>query len=112
MAASHDGKLVASGDSAKYIRIWMADTREIYTDEFIYHSSKIYSLCWSKDDRLLVSTALDNGAYLWNVQDKHLVRRFLVVDIDIATCCVFYDDTNSFVIGGHNCSPKRIYYIA
>jgi WD40 repeat protein len=106
--SSNSGKIVASADYNKAIVLWDSTTKEVISEAFVFHITRVYSLSWSSDDSLLVSTALDNSAIVWDVLAKKRVRTFAVIDADISLTSSFYINDESFVVGGHNCSPRVI----
>lgn len=105
---SNSGKLVASADSNKSILIWDPLTNKIISDKLYFHTTRVYGICWNKDDSLLVSVSLDNQAIIWNMTDYSRINMFPVLDVKIALTCCFYGEERVIVVGGHNCSPKLI----
>ena len=105
---SHDGLTVASADNNKAITLWKADSREVITEEFNFHVCKVFEVCWSSDDKFLLSVGLDNSAIYWNIAEKKRQRTFTVLDSEIAVTCSFFGNDKTFVVGGSYCSPKVI----
>jgi WD repeat-containing protein 1 (actin-interacting protein 1) len=106
--SSFSGKLVASTDINKTILVWNAVTKEVYADNFHFHSARVYSLSWNKSDTLLVSSSLDNSAIVWDIEAKKRINTFPSIDNSVATTTCFYGSDREFVAGGASCSPRII----
>ena len=102
------GKSIASCDYNKSVYILNASTKEVVNDKFNFHTSRVYSVDWSSDSKYLISTSLDNCTIHWDVENVKRLRTFSVLDSDLALTCSYFKDNNSFVVGGHNCSPRII----
>lgn len=90
------------------IFLWYSDSKELYAENFHFHTSRVYSVSWNKSDTILVSTGLDNQAIAWDVKEKKRILNFPVLDSDLALTSCFYGEERVFVVGGHNCSPRVI----
>jgi WD40 repeat protein len=103
MAASLDGKLVASGDSYRYIYVFNTETKE-EVGCFPYHSAKVLSLNFSKDSQLLLTTCVDFNMGVANLATKAkiLIERPNNMDITAAV----FDDENRLLSTGLDCSIR------
>ena len=64
---SHDGKILAAGDSSGEIRLWrVSDNQPLNT--FQGHTNWVTTLDFSPDDKLLASGSSDNKIKLWDVE--------------------------------------------
>src|SRR5690606_38474070 len=89
---SHNGKLVASGDSKKNIYIWSAETGELLIDRFVYHTSKVFDIAWSKDDNLLISGSLDRCVILWSIPEKSKLKIIPDMDSEVVYSVLFLNE--------------------
>ena len=80
---------------------------KLLTDNFCYHSSKIYQLSFSLDDTMLISSSLDRNCILWNVEKKSKVKVYECLDHEVVLTCGFVDN-KGFIAGGHNCTLTYI----
>jgi len=71
---SHNEKYLAVGDNNKYIKILDTHTKDIYTDDFVHHRSKVYEISWSENDEKLVSGSLDRCVILWDLATKKEIK--------------------------------------
>jgi WD40 repeat protein len=69
MKTSRDGKLIASGDSYRYIYVFDTETRT-EVGCYPYHSAKIIHLDFNKEGTLLLTASLDLGVGVANLSDK------------------------------------------
>ena len=73
VAFSHDGKILAGGDSNGQIHLWrVADNRPLKF--FRGHTSWVTSLDFSPDDILLASGSSDSNVKLWNVETGECLK--------------------------------------
>ena len=103
---SHNGNLVASGDSKKNVFIWDSITREVVIDRFVYHTAKVFDISWASDDNHLISGSLDKSVILWSISEKSKVKVFQEVDSEVVYSLTWLND-KEFVCGGHSCVLKK-----
>ncbi len=101
---SHDCKTVASADVTKNIYLWDASSKEITNNRFVFHSSKVYEMDWSSDDKMLISGSLDMSVIVWDVETKERIREIPKADIEVVLTIKFVND-KQFICGGHSSVP-------
>ncbi len=74
VAASPDGKLVASAGNDGAVRIWHADAEKKLHQELLGHDCHVYHVAFHPDGKNLVSADLKGGLKHWNVETGKLVR--------------------------------------
>ena len=67
MSYSHDGSMLASGDSNRECLVWDATTGEVKKSRMVYHNSKITCLDWSPDNTKLCSGSVDSNIIVWDM---------------------------------------------
>jgi WD40 repeat protein len=66
LAIHPDSKLIAVGDSVGKIYVYDIESKEPVIQKWVFHSSRITSLDWSKCGGYLVSGSIDTNIYVWN----------------------------------------------
>ena len=66
LAIHPQSKLVAVGDSLGKIFVYDLDTKEPIITRWVFHTSRITSLDWSKCGDYLVSGSIDTNIYVWS----------------------------------------------
>ena len=69
MSVSRDGKLVASGDTYRYIYVFNAETKE-EVGCYPFHTAKINHLDFNKDATLLLTTSIDTNVGVVSLASK------------------------------------------
>lgn len=69
LAVHPEANLIAVGDSVGKIFIYDTESKETKIQSWVFHSSRITSLDWSKCGQFLVSGSIDTNIYVWN-RDK------------------------------------------
>lgn len=92
LAYSPDGKYLAVGDAQRAILVFNCETNKVDIDQWVFHSSRINSICWSPNSKRLVSCSLDTNIEVWSVDEptKHIAIKN--AHLDSATNVVFLDD--------------------
>jgi eukaryotic-like serine/threonine-protein kinase len=69
-ALSHDGRRLAAGSTSSDILIWNLSPSSTNAEpsRLAGHASKIESLCFSPDDRWVLSTSLDGSIRVWGTE--------------------------------------------
>ena len=65
VAFSHDGALLASGDTNREVLVWDCNSGEVKKSRMVYHSSKITSLSWSPSGDAVCSGSVDSSVIVW-----------------------------------------------
>lgn len=66
LAAHPEKNLVAVGDSVGKIFLYDVETQSTVTQSWVFHTSRITSLNWSKCGDYLVSGSIDTNVYVWS----------------------------------------------
>ena len=66
VVTSNSGELVATGGTDDMVKLWDMASGELLA-EGQAHSGHVKALCFSPDDRQLVSVGMDGNAMVWNV---------------------------------------------
>ena len=74
LAASHDGKLFATGDTHGVIRLWDRQRRALLRELHGHASTHIDQLLFTHDGRHLVSACDDGTIRWWNVPSGEMTR--------------------------------------
>ncbi|EPB82974.1 hypothetical protein HMPREF1544_10282 [Mucor circinelloides 1006PhL] len=69
LAVHPEANLIAVGDSVGKIFIYDTESKETKIQSWVFHTSRITSLDWSKCGQFLVSGSIDTNIYVWN-RDK------------------------------------------
>jgi WD40 repeat protein len=102
IALSLCGKKIVSGSSDGAMRLWDADTGTVIA-KLTGHTgtSRVYSVCWSRDGRRVVSGADNDGtARVWDVESGKTV---LAIATELATvyAVIYSPDTTMIATGGY-----------
>ena len=104
MTTSKDGKLVASGDTYRYIYVFNAESRDeigCYT----YHTSKITQLEFNKDSTLLLTASLDLGVGITKLADKS--KKLMHRTNEKELTGVVFDEADRVYTAGYDCSIRQ-----
>jgi WD40 repeat protein len=66
MAISRDGRLLATASSDQLIRLWDRNSRQ-FIRELKGHTDRVSGICFTPDDKQLLSSSWDGTVRLWNV---------------------------------------------
>jgi WD40 repeat protein/energy-coupling factor transporter ATP-binding protein EcfA2 len=72
VTASHDGRWTASGSWDATAILWDAEGQSVHT---LQHDAPVVVLAFSPDDRLLLTSSLDNRLHLWDVASGQRVKQ-------------------------------------
>lgn len=72
VAASPDGKIIASGSSDRTVRLWNTDTFE-HLATLPGHESVVYAVAFSPDGKVIASGSSDKTIKLWDVETKEII---------------------------------------
>jgi eukaryotic-like serine/threonine-protein kinase len=80
VAISHDGRRLAAGGSGTDILVWdiAATSTNQQPDRLLGHASSIESLCFSPDDRWILSSSLDGTVRTWESEPFGSASFYLV----------------------------------
>ncbi|KAI7888389.1 WD40-repeat-containing domain protein [Mucor mucedo] len=82
LAVHPELKLIAVGDSVGKIFVYDTESKEPVIQKWVFHTSRITSLDWSRCGGYLVSGSIDTNVYVWNreVPTKKVVIKNAHVD--------------------------------
>jgi WD40 repeat protein len=104
MAASPDGRWLATGGIDCTIRIWDAAKGQLLRI-LAGHNSYVYGLAWSSDSRTLASAgSWDGTVRIWNVETGQMVRGFYGKEMKTPVMHVAWapDGTRLMIAGGQS----------
>ncbi|TFK68146.1 WD40 repeat-like protein [Pluteus cervinus] len=99
VAASPDGKYVASGSSDKTVRIWDTTTGQQIGKPFQGHRREVSSLSYSPDGKTVVSGSWDKTVRIWDVNTGQLVGQPLRGHTGHVTSVSYSPDGKNIVSG-------------
>jgi WD40 repeat protein len=103
MTTSRDGKLVATGDSYRYIYVFNADSKA-EVNCFTYHTARITHLNFNKDGTLLLTASLDLGVGVAKLADK--TKKIIHRTNDKELTSVTFDNEDRFFTSGYDCAIR------
>ncbi|PVU87220.1 hypothetical protein BB560_006529 [Smittium megazygosporum] len=68
---SHNGKYLASGDGAGKIYVVEAESGNLVTNKWVFHTAAVLSMSWFSDNKHLVSGSLDSNVYVWDIDNPN-----------------------------------------
>lgn len=72
MSYSPDGAFLAAASSARPIYCFrLPDYEDMTSSQWIYHTARVNSVCWSDDGKRLLSGGIDTNAFIWDPSDLH-----------------------------------------
>ncbi|CEP08536.1 hypothetical protein [Parasitella parasitica] len=69
LAVHPKSNLIAVGDSVGKIFIYDTEIKDTKIQSWVYHTSRITTLNWSKCGQFLVSGSIDTNVYVWNLEE-------------------------------------------
>ena len=103
MTSSKDGKLVASGDSYRYIYVFNTETKE-EVGCFAYHIAKIIGLDFNSSGTSLLTACLDRSVGIANLADK--TNRVVPKPNEKELTAAVFNDEDGFYTAGNDCSIR------
>lgn len=101
VAASPNGKLVASAGSGAAVRVW--DPASLRLHAFLGTSSSMTAIAFSADSKLLASSAADGTVHVWTIEDRSVKPLVVLRGPTTATYALaIAPDGKSVIAGGYD----------
>jgi hypothetical protein len=102
IALSPDGKKVVSGGSVDgAVKLWDIDTGKVIT-KWMGHTKPVWSVCWSRDGRRVVSGSYDGTAREWDVENGETILGPIETWHEHVEAVVYSPDMTMFATAGSN----------
>jgi WD40 repeat protein len=109
VAFSHDGKILAAGDSNGEIRLWrVADNQSL--NIFRGHTNMVTSLNFSHDNMLLASGSSDSNVKLWNIETGQFLKTLEEHKGEVWS--VIFSPNGEFLVTGSDDYTIRIWNVS
>lgn len=90
--------LIAVGDSVGKIFIYDTETKETVLQRWVFHSSRITSLNWSKCGVYLVSGSIDTNIYVWDRENPFKKIAIKNAHVDAVNSVRFLNNTSALTV--------------
>lgn len=90
LSFSPDGRWIASGGSAGYLKLWNTDLSDTDT-ELTGGPRNVYTTTFSPDGKLVLAAGSGGGVYLWDLESKELKRTLQTDETSIYSLAVSLD---------------------
>lgn len=90
--------LIAVGDSVGKIFIYDTETKETVIQKWVFHSSRITSLDWSKCGAYLVSGSIDTNIYVWSRENPFKKVAIKNAHVDAVNSVRFLNTTSDLTV--------------
>ncbi|EPX70519.1 actin cortical patch component Aip1 [Schizosaccharomyces octosporus yFS286] len=68
MVYSHDGKYLACGDASGKVVLYDAETRQVITSRWAFHTGRILGMSWNSNSTHLATASLDTNVHVYSVE--------------------------------------------
>ncbi|OKH37434.1 hypothetical protein FACHB389_09900 [Nostoc calcicola FACHB-389] len=113
VAISRDGKMLASGDSQRTIKLWNLTTGELLTT-LTGHSSEVFGVDFSPDGQTLASASnmefQDGNIKLWDVSTGRVRQTLGSSLVSLRTSCVAFSPDGETLATGHFDAAIRLWH--
>lgn len=106
LSFSPDGKYLAAGDITGKIPLLDAETGDVITNRWAFHTSRITSIAWHKSGTHLVAASSDTNIIVYSVEKPMKNSKFLNAHKDGVNCLVWLSETQ-FASGGSDGAIKH-----
>lgn len=103
---SPNNELVAVGDNSGKIVLYSAETKEVVTSRWSFHTGKINSISWNKDNNQVVSGSLDTNIIVYSVDKPSKNTKFANAHKDGVNVVEWISETE-IVTGGNDATIKK-----
>lgn len=98
LAVNPELNLIAVGDSVGKIFVYDIETKEPVIQKWVFHSSRITSLDWSKCGGYLVSGSIDTNVYVWNREIPFKKVAIKNAHVDAVNSVRFLNNTSGLTV--------------
>ncbi|KAI8643689.1 WD40-repeat-containing domain protein [Parasitella parasitica] len=100
--------LIAVGDSVGKIFIYDTETKETTIQSWVFHTSRITTMSWSKCGRFLASGSIDTNVYVWNLEEPSKKVAIKNAHVDAVNSVRFLNNSSGLSIAsvGHDAAVR------
>ena len=107
-----DGKLLATADTAGYVRLWDPATQQAVGAPFLAASSGVYGVAFSPDGKLLATADIDGNVRLWNPATRQALGAPLPVVTNGSVNGVAFSPDGKLLAAAYSDGDARLWNLA
>lgn len=98
LAVHPELNLIAVGDSVGKIFVYDTESKDAIIQKWVFHSSRITSLDWSKCGDYLVSGSIDTNVYVWDRENPFKKVAIKNAHVDAVNSVSFLNNTSGLTV--------------
>lgn len=98
LAVHPELNLIAVGDSVGKIFVYDTESKDAIIQKWVFHSSRITSLDWSKCGDYLVSGSIDTNVYVWDRENPFKKVAIKNAHVDAVNSVRFLNNTSGLTV--------------
>lgn len=106
LSFSPNGEYLAVGDVSGKIILYNVEKKEVQTSRWVFHTGRINSISWNKDNNRVVSGSLDTNVIVYQVDKPIKNIKFLGAHKEGVNTVEWVGD-DEFVSGGSDATTKK-----
>jgi WD40 repeat protein len=103
VSISYSNEYLACGDIQGKILLYSLKDFTLITSRWAFHTSKINSIKWSPDDKLILSGSLDTNLYIYSVEKPARNIKFLNAHKEGINCVTWLNENSIVSAGSDSC---------